>query len=284
MTSLAALRPSPALIVALELIAPEPQTYAHLTPPVLESIDMLFEGNLLRGPGGGPRRDRVVLVAGNRLLRVTPVGSSGPVLFRELLNLVHLQGTLVWDGALVRGAVTLGDAAIHAGLAFGPGVSEAERLRDAVAEVPRIIVDPGLLRALEQEPRLRAPHHSVPEELEYVRDLLRLDRDAVWFLDYLRAFRAEIGEASKYAGYLETHASLVQRGLEACQRLDRASRVWTWQLRYHNLVVREQLKQAGGEGLDGLLVSPRGPLFFAFPRTSKGRPSGEERAEKGEND
>jgi hypothetical protein len=211
-------------------------------------------------------------IAAHRVLHITPIKSAGTLLFWSVLDMIHLQSELVPLGILVRGAIALGDAAVQGDLILGHGIAEAERLRDEVASVPRVIVDPRLLRELEQNPFLRAGHHNVMQELGYLHDLLRQDGDGLWFADYLWAFRSEVREPQTYFDFFKEHRRLVTRRLEASTALDRSSHASAWLWHYHNRVF-EDLKTSwppdDRDELAELRIPATSPLVYDFPPAAK---------------
>lgn len=212
-----------------------------------------------------------LLIAGHRVLHVSPIKEEGSIPFWELLGIVHLQSELARHGVLLQGALTLGDVVERAALVTGPGVSDAERLCDEVAETPRVIVDPRLFREVEANEHLRDPSHTVPMELGYMRELLHEDADGVWFVDYLRAFATEVDEPSLYLDFLEEHRQLVERQMQKADTLNRLSRSWTWLWRYHNRVVEDlyERKVLGKVERARLRLTAQGPLVYVFPPSAK---------------
>jgi hypothetical protein len=269
MTSLPPLRAHRSIVVALELLglddldAPEQR--------VRLAVDFVQEllGETTQTGRSDPSLASRLLVSGHRVLRVVPLRPHDSVLFRELTELLLLQLLLFSHGVFVRGALTLGEVAMRSDVLTGSGVTRAVRLRDTVAESTRIVMDPVLLRAVEQEPNLRASHHSVTQELGYLRGLLRLDADGVWFLDYLREANSGFGDEATAIAVLEEHAAVLRRELAGCTSLDASSRPWMWLLGYHNRAVQEHAERAGSEPSPDLLVASDGPLFFTFPGSTK---------------
>jgi hypothetical protein len=153
---------------------------------------------------------------------------------------------------------------------LGRGVGEAERLRDEVAGVPRIVVDARLLREVERNPDVRA--HSAMEELGYIGDMLRQDADGQWFIDYLAAVRSEVDEPAAYLDFLREHRRLVERRLEAAASLNPVSRAFTWLWKYHNSVVDDLTARWRGtkeEFGDLRIPASVSPLLYAFPPSAK---------------
>jgi hypothetical protein len=215
--------------------------------------------------------ERRLFVAGSQVIRTAPIKPGGTLTFWELLDIAHVQAALIRRGVLLRGAITLGDVSTGADFATGRGLFEAERLRDEVAGVPRVIVDPRLILETEQNPALRAKHHTVLMELGYVRDLLREDADGLWFIDYLKVVVSEADEPPDSIWFLDEHRRQVERRLESSPALDGSSRSWTWLRSYHNNVIEACVERGWIEEADrsSLHVKARSPLLYAFPPSTK---------------
>jgi hypothetical protein len=213
--------------------------------------------------------EKRLFIVGHHVLRVAPIKQHGTLLFWELLDVVHLQLVLVANGILLRGALTFGDVVLRTDLAVGPAVSEAERLRNEVAQFPRVIVDPRLIQAVEDNPHLRKDGHTVPMELGFIRSLLREDADGLWFVDYLKAVRTELDDSSMYPDFLADHRRLIEEHLASATTLDASARAWTWLWRYHNRIINQVFKEEGKKERERLLSPARSPLVFAFPPSAR---------------
>jgi hypothetical protein len=257
-------RPLPCIITALELLGVD-----DLTMGKARNVFGILEHYL-----GEPEQPRVhetyLSVTAHRVIQVAPI-RGGVVPFRLALDMSYLQRHLFPLGVLVRGAIALGTAAIADGtLIVGQGVAEAQRLCDEVARIPRVIVDPHLLREVERNANLRKRQHSVMAELGYLRSMLRSDTDGLWFVDYLWALRSE-GTLTTYLELLKEHHRLVTRKLEVSTVLDRASQASTWLWNYHNLIVDELKVSASltDQELAELRVAATSPLVYNFPPSAK---------------
>lgn len=260
------LQPIPCMITALELIAPG-------EPPVPERqlLSTLALVERILGSSKEVRPEGHLLTIGYRIYHVTPIKPSGELPFHELISLVHLQADLTRRGFIARGVVTLGNAAARSDTTIGPGIAEADRLCNELAEAPQVIIDPRLLTEVEQNENLRKDTHTAPMELGYIRQLLREDSDSLWFIDYLKAIEAELDEPSIYPDFLEEHRQFVEQCLKACISLSRSSRRWAWLRGYHNRVIEEHFLQKRFDKADRarLLVPARSPLAYVFPPSAK---------------
>ncbi|WP_438043813.1 hypothetical protein [Sorangium sp. So ce128] len=260
-------RPRPCIVTALELLGlDDPEMPEGRARQVFSIVQRHIDPETVKLYGGH------LSLAARRVLHFAPIRRAGWLLFWQALNVAHLQSDLVPLGVLVRGAIALGDAAAQGDLAIGRGIAEAERLRDEVALVPRVIVDPRLLREAEQNADLRAPQHSVMEELGYIRELLREDGDGLLFVDYLWAFSSEVDEPPLYLEFFKEHRRLVTRKLDSATVLDRSSHAWIWLRSYHNRVFKQLLKSRwplDGQELLDLRVPATSPLVYSFPPSAK---------------
>lgn len=161
------------------------------------------------------------------------------ILFHELLDLIHVHFSLIGQGILVRGCVTVGEVYQDESFVFGPGFNRAHFLEKEVAVYPRIIIDPWVFAILDRTPGrflLKAGHHDLETEKGYIKKLLRESNDGVWFLDYLGAV-SEFDDLCQYATFLEQHKQLI---IEKSVNLDDFGRVavkYNWLAHYHNEVV-----------------------------------------------
>jgi hypothetical protein len=108
-----------------------------------------------------------------------------------LIDLVHAQTELAGRGILVRGGMTVGNIYAAADLAYGPAFVRAYDLESKLANYPRIVLDPSLIKALRDDKRIRSAQHSPDEEIAYIRSLIRQGDDGLWFVDYLGASSTE---------------------------------------------------------------------------------------------
>lgn len=280
MTSLSSLRPRRSIVIALELLGLDEleQPSERARAAVAAVVRILGE------PEKDNPQERSLVLTGHRALRIAPIKPAGTLLFWELLDILYVQAELVRLGVLVRGAITLGDvsasasvsvgrslAASRARAVVGPGIAEAERLRDTVADQPRVLVDARLLRETEQNGDLRLPQHTALQELGYVRELLCRDSDGLWFVDYLKAFESELDGPSAYIDFLAEHAELVKRGIASCMELDPTARRWTWLWRYHNRVIEACFRRGriGDAERAALRIPAQPPLLYAFAPSAK---------------
>lgn len=267
-------KPRPSIVTALELVGlDDARMPAGRARQALALVDSF--GDFVRQSLEGH-----LSISGRRVLVVVPAREQGASIFVSVLQLAFLQNDLVGHDVLVRGAIAFGHAVAGGDIVFGSGIAEAERLRDEVALVPRVIIDPGVFRMLEYEGKLRLPQHTVVEELGYLRKVLRQDADGVWRTDYLSAFGLEEKEQALYLQLLADHRRVVIQKLERSSGLDRSSLSWTWLWSYHNLVIEELKTKWSGDAqeLVTMHIPATSALLYKFPAsieapTATGGPS-----------
>jgi hypothetical protein len=201
------------------------------------------------------------------VLRTVPVqqdvetGAVG-TLFWELVDLVHVQGELIRDGVLLRGAVTVGEIYVQDGISFGPGLIRAYELESTVALYPRVIADPVIFEKLQLTPSLGA--HSYEEDIQYLRQVLSKDNDGVWYLDYLRAFEAEADSPRAYLQLLCDHRDLIVNALSDVATLNSIAVKYGWLVNYHNrsiIRMKDSFFAHLGQDKKHLLVVPDTPVL-----------------------
>lgn len=198
------------------------------------------------------------LVSDLRAHNVALIQEGGRKIFFLLTDFLILQSELWKHDILVRGAVTIGNIESKSDFLAGQGLRDADRLL-GLAAVPRVIVDPDALAAVEEEPYLRVEGLTTRQELHSIKRLLKCDGDGLWFIDYLAQ--------NEELNVLHEHRFLVERGLQSAKTLDHESRMWTWLFTYHNRVVEDL--HARGQIDDAkrreLRIPAKSPLVFEFP-------------------
>lgn len=134
----------------------------------------------------------------------------------------------------VRGGVTIGPVSVGEQRIFGPAVIDAYDLESQFARYPRIVLSPVVLKTLDNDPLLRAHHHSAEQEKEYIYNLLRQGGDAVWFIDYLYAFATELDHPEDYYEMLVRHRALITGAANSVGGLTSLALKYNWLAHYYN--------------------------------------------------
>jgi hypothetical protein len=248
------------LVAYLEIVTPAGEPDAATWAAVSERVHDL----LIALDHGTPVNERRFFQLDHLLVLVHPLDiqhdpRTPGLPYRLLLWLAYLQTNAWGNGVFFRGAVAHGEALISANAIVGPAVRAAQQ-HARHERVPRIIVDPGLLRAIAHDPRLRA--HGPQQELVYLKHVLAQDTDGLWFVDYLAAPRHAFGDPKRYAAWLAVHA----RQLEVLARVDAQgedARHWLWLATYHDRVVAG-LEDIDEATRDSLRITSDTPLRFQF--------------------
>jgi hypothetical protein len=187
------------------------------------------------------------------LLRFRPiidVKDISQAVISELVDICFAQATLLRDGILLRGAVTLGELFWDDNHVFGPGLVRAYEIESRLSTYPRIVVEPEVNRYLEAE-----------EHLKYL-EIISRDFDGSWFVDYLNGY---FTSANQFLGDLDILGLSEIRDVITADLPDpqlpvssKAQKTF-WLARYYDRVVQKLIAEAGwpkGQSLQSLLINP----------------------------
>jgi hypothetical protein len=166
--------------------------------------------------------------------KARPVG----LLFYELIDVLHLQFELVNQGIFLRGGITIGEIYIKNNFIFGPGLISAYKLENERALYPRIIVPKNIVHIVKDVPALKAYHHDIEDELEYIKALLKYDSAGFYFIDYIKASDSEI-EPDDYLTFLINHKKNIKKNLSLYKKDERVLAKYKWLKKYHNSSIRK---------------------------------------------
>ncbi|MCR8720797.1 hypothetical protein NVV30_19130 [Pseudomonas syringae] len=162
------------------------------------------------------------------------------LLFYELLALVHAQSELIDNDVIVRGGVAFGDISYKNHRIFVPAMVDAYELESKKAVFPRIVINPIWMEALKSDRFIRSKNHTLKEELNHIRKLIRKDDDGVYFIDYIRAIRSELDDPEAgYISFLKRHCSLIKRNLDKHTDQGKVLDKYKWLSRYHDELINE---------------------------------------------
>jgi hypothetical protein len=162
----------------------------------------------------------------------------------QILHMVHVQTILLADeGILLRGGITVGDAALSYGQLFGPAVIRGYELEHEVARFPRIVVGQEVLDEVTQNRALWI--HDRDTELGGVKDLLRRDSDGEYFVDYLRVVQSELNDPRQYAGFLEKHKEFIDKSLRRYKANASVLPKYKWLREYHRQTLGDWRERRG---------------------------------------
>lgn len=227
--------------------------------------------NIFRERTADPEVPGVTVIAfSDSIIRIRPQSSiSG--LFFELIDLLHAQAELIGRGVLVRGGIAYGNVAVYEGSPYGSAFIEAYELESKIAVYPRLVVSPSLLERFAKGELPFVKNHNLSEEASYIKNILKMGDDGLWFIDYLRAFESEVDKPDKYHEFVRDHADHI-KGL--ADKVAKQKGAWTsltakanWLARYHNAYVikRKDKFIKAGVDINTLLISTSElPTLFSF--------------------
>jgi hypothetical protein len=169
--------------------------------------------------------------------------------YRLISTLGFLSTSLLHQGFLLRGGVTVGDIYHRESIVFGPAFLKAHELESIYAIYPRIILDPTLAKVWGQ-----GDAYLDKEGRELGRDKTwRLSHDGYCFFDFLQPFSG--------APFFAKWPSLIQHSLQPLRTLlvenlsahKENSSVWpkyAWLANYFNDVCKEH----SGHGIEAIAM------------------------------
>ena len=164
-------------------------------------------------------------------------------LFHELMDLLHTQVACIWDGILVRGAVTIDY--IHVGKdlkgpLFGPGLISAYLIEENKAIYPRIVMEEDIIKRLKEDRSLWKEGHTKHEEMGYLSELVKSDEAGLLYINYLHAIKTEMEDYTDYLRFLQRHKQLIKEG-SSVARTREVKMKYTWLKEYHNKQVADEM-------------------------------------------
>jgi hypothetical protein len=195
-------------------------------------------------------------------IRAIPTHSKSNVkrprgfLFKETLNIAHIQARLIFAGIFVRGSLALGDLFVQDGMIFGPALIQGYYMETEISVYPRVTIHPKVLRAYETKELLKASHHDLDTDKEYVLRHLRRDIDGIYYVDYLKTMDTEFDYEGGYGNFLDHHKKLIESRVKKLTTLNSVSVKYSWLIEYHNSTVRSYGEEVDGWDAEGLLIDP----------------------------
>lgn len=112
-------------------------------------------------------------------------------LFYTILDLLYVSFELANKGYLTRGGVAVGKLLHTSKYIFGPALVEAYNLESKNAKFPRIIISEEVIKL---GVKYRKDYHSEKDESEYLMNILTLDDDGYYFIDYISKASSEFDD------------------------------------------------------------------------------------------
>lgn len=155
-------------------------------------------------------------------------------IFFSLHELQWVIMRLISYGFLCRGAITYGKLIHNNKMIFGPALNEAYILETKAAIYPRIILSQDIINLAG---KFKSSHHSPEQEMDYVKDLLLLDKDGMHYIDYFKAAQSELDDPFyDFPNYLRDIYDIINEGLLTSD--DKIKIKYLWMKEKMNDVIR----------------------------------------------
>lgn len=84
---------------------------------------------------------------------------------------------------------------------------------------------------------LKAKWHSIEQDIEIVKNLLRQGDDGMWFVDYARAIDDMFDDPETYLVFIQRHKEVILAGAKSHEKLNDVLSKFIWMANYHNQIV-----------------------------------------------
>jgi len=159
--------------------------------------------------------------------------------FYTLIELLHLTMELLGYGFVIRGGITVGKCFHNKTRVFGPTVIQAIEL-EKEAKFPRIIVDK---KVLEIGCKNHANHHSLEDELIYLKSLVKKDDDGQWYLNYFSSALYEVDDELSEFGYIHNLEKIIRDNLQVYKEDERVRPKYEWMKSKYNDMVAPMIEK-----------------------------------------
>ena len=142
---------------------------------------------------------------------VSFLASTESAVFRTLLEIRWLIFNLANRGVLCRGAIAHGKLIHDEKMVFGPALVSAYTMESKAALYPRVILDEEILRVASM---YHASHHDTMDELKYIYELLEVDSDGMYFINYIGSLEEDFDNwVVEYPRYLSKIFNIIEDGI-----------------------------------------------------------------------
>src|SRR5690606_35262678 len=101
--------------------------------------------------------------------------------FNVIIDLLHIQTTLIHKNILIRGAISTEDIFHNNQFIFAPGLVKASDLESKLAKYPRIVLNKMLTDSLFSQFKENAINVNIEDDINYILNLLRIGEDDIYF-------------------------------------------------------------------------------------------------------
>jgi hypothetical protein len=156
----------------------------------IQSIINIFELSKNMVDDSGFSKTKVVTYFSDSIV-ISYEYTENSQLYHTLIDLLYLSFELANQGFLVRGGVTIGRLVHTKDVIFGPAMVEAYDLESKKAIFPRIIIQKDVV---DNGVKYRQENHSASDELGYIEDIITMDEDGHYYIDYIAKADSEFND------------------------------------------------------------------------------------------
>lgn len=178
------------------------------------------------------------------------------IFFSELIDLVHIQCSLIYENILIRGAISIDEIFHNNNVIFGPGLIESYTLENKCAKYPRIVITKNLIDTIFEVFGEISSKRDLQSDINYIMSLLRGENENLYFIDYLKVINNEVDDHTDYVNFLSHHKNLIINNYSS-ETKSKIKEKYIWLAEYHNDVVHFMRKglQSFGYDVDKLSIS-----------------------------
>lgn len=151
--------------------------------------------------------------------------------FFFIVRLQHLIMELAGNEILCRGGIAIGELYHDDTTVFGPALVDAYMLESKIANYPRVIVGPDIIKIAKT---YKGNQNSEKHIEEYFSKILGFDSDGFYYIEYLNVYE-EFDHIADYPIYLDAIHSMIEEGLRSNDITIRAKYTWLG-LKYNELI------------------------------------------------
>lgn len=155
------------------------------------------------------------------------------VAFHFILALQHLIFELAAEKILCRGGIAIGKLHHKGNTVLGPALVEAYKLESKIANYPRVIVGPNIIRIAKI---YKGEQNSDGDVDSVFKRILGYDSDGYYYINYLDVSE-EFDEAHDYPVYLDTICTIAEEGIQSADVTIRAKFIWL-ALKYNEWITK----------------------------------------------
>lgn len=173
-----------------------------------------------KGPLNGVDYGTHISVFSDNIVMSDPYDREGS-LYSFIYSTYWLINEILWDGFLVRGAITIGDLYHDDKVVFGPALNKAYEMESKMAIYPRVIISASDLT----EGLKKALYGDVEEETKYLDYVLSVDEDGFAFVNNFTKHH-EFDDNEAYINLLIKLRAIIVEGLQNTNLNIRAKYEW----------------------------------------------------------